>query len=291
MSKRVLGLWNMGEGLFHALLSPDESKDIIRAALDQGINAFDSAFSYKNADNYLSAVLKERRIERNSVEIISKVMAVPTLEKKADTSLKRLGTDYVDILLLHWPSDDASIFESMKKLERIKHSGKALEIGVSNFPFELLAKTASDFDITYHERPLSVLWTKGWDEEKTLGLKTIAYSPLAMGILAKDEAELKSVQDARKDLEVFSSRHTQNAISAIGELADKYGITRKDAAISWVYKEAPEYIAMGASRKEHLLNNPVELSEEEMRMLSEIGAKIAAETVSDNIFSHSYLHS
>ena len=291
MSKRVLGLWNMGEGLFHALLSPDESKDIIRAALDQGINAFDSAFSYKNADNYLSAVLKERRIERNSVEIISKVMAVPTLEKKADTSLKRLGTDYVDILLLHWPSDDASIFESMKKLERIKHSGKALEIGVSNFPFELLAKTASDFDITYHERPLSVLWTKGWDEEKTLGLKTIAYSPLAMGILAKDESELKSVQDARKDLEIFSSRHTQNAITAIGELADKYGITRKDAAISWVYKEAPEYIAMGASRKEHLLNNPVELSEEEMRMLSEIGAKIAAETVSDNIFSHSYLHS
>lgn len=291
MSKRVLGLWNMGEGLFHALLSPDESKDIIRAALDQGINAFDTAFSYKNADNYLSAVLKERRIERNSVEIISKVMAVPTLEKKADTSLKRLGTDYVDILLLHWPSDDASIFESMKKLERIKHSGKALEIGVSNFPFELLAKTASDFDITYHERPLSVLWTKGWDEEKTLSLKTIAYSPLAMGILAKDEAELKSVQDARKDLEIFRSRHTLNAVTAIGELADKYGTTRKDAAISWVYKEAPEYIAMGASRKEHLLNNPVELSEEEMRMLSEIGAKIAAETVSDNIFSHSYLHS
>ena len=66
MSKRVLGLWNMGEGSFHKLLSPEESKAIIRRALDSQITSFDTAFSYKNADNYLSAVLKERDIERDA---------------------------------------------------------------------------------------------------------------------------------------------------------------------------------------------------------------------------------
>ncbi|MBO5770969.1 MAG: aldo/keto reductase, partial [Spirochaetales bacterium] len=90
MSRRVLGLWNMGEGSFHELLSPEESKAIIRRALDSQITSFDTAFSYKNADNYLASVLRERNIARENVEIITKVMAVPTLEKKFDTSLKRL---------------------------------------------------------------------------------------------------------------------------------------------------------------------------------------------------------
>lgn len=289
MSKKVLGLWNMGEGSFHKLLSPEESKAIIRRALDSKITSFDTAFSYKNADNYLAAVLKERNIARENIEIITKVMAVPTLEKKFDTSLKRLKCEYVDALLLHWPSDDESVFSSMKKLESLKNQKKALEIGVSNFPLSLLSKTSNDFDITYHERPLSLLWTKSWKKEKGLKIKTIAYSPLAMGLLSKDKESLLQIKDSRKDLEVFNAANFLPLVEYISHLCDKYSAKRSEIALSWLINEDPEYIVQGFSNPEQLNAKPISLQEEDIEKLWEFASLIDAETKSDNIFSHSYL--
>ena len=289
MSKRVLGLWNMGEGCFHKLLSPNEAKAIIRHALDIGINTFDTAFSYKNADNYLSSVIRERNLERTRFEIISKVMAVPTLEKKAETSLKRLSTDYVDILLLHWPSDDASVYSSLKKLETIKKEGKAKEIGVSNFPPSLLEKVSRDFEINFHERPLSLLWTKNWEIEKKLGIKTIAYSPLAMGILSKTRAQLEAIEDDRKTLEIYKAPSLFNLIDCITELSEKHSVERSSISYAFLESLNPEYIVQGASTKTQLEIIPAKLSEEELGSLMQHARKIDSECTSDNIFSHSYL--
>ena len=97
----ALGLWNMGDGSFHSLLSPSAAKAIIRKAWKEGIRAFDSAFSYREADSLLYSALREMNAERCDYAIWSKVMAVPTLERKALSSLKRLGTDHFDILMLH----------------------------------------------------------------------------------------------------------------------------------------------------------------------------------------------
>ena len=289
MSKRVLGLWNMGEGSFHKLLSPEESKAIIRRALDSQITSFDTAFSYKNADNYLSAILKERNIKRDKIEIITKVMAVPTLEKKFETSLKRLNTEYVDALLLHWPSDNESVFSSLKKLEELKDKKKAIEIGVSNFPIELLKKTANDFDISIHERPLSLLWTKSWKEEKILNLKTIAYSPLAMGLLSKDRNSLEAIEDSRKNLEVYKASNFYPLVEFISQLCDKYSTSRSELALSWLISENPEYIVQGFSNPNQMNSKPISLKEEDIEKLWEYASLIDAETKSDNIFSHSYL--
>ncbi len=289
MSKRVLGLWNMGEGLFHRQLSPDESKTLIRQALSFGISCFDTAFSYRNADNYLAAVIKERGIERESIEIISKVMAVPTLEKKVDTSLRRLGSDYLDILLLHWPAEEELNYASLIKLEKIKERGKAKAIGVSNFPLDMLAECMKDFDITHHERALSLLWKKEWKEEKALGLKTIAYAPLAMGLLSKTEAELKSIKDRRAELEVAKSKHLLPLLKKIAELSYKHESSPAEIALSWVEGEKPEYIAQGFSDKKQLPYKAITLPPSDKMALDAIADEIEREAKSDNIFSHSYL--
>ena len=100
----ALGLWNMGACAFHSPLPPREGKDLIKKAFRKGIRAFDTAFSYSEADSMLYSAMREAGIEREEYEIWSKVMPLPTMRKKVDASRRRLGSDYFDILMIHWPN-------------------------------------------------------------------------------------------------------------------------------------------------------------------------------------------
>ncbi|MDY5931645.1 MAG: aldo/keto reductase, partial [Candidatus Ornithospirochaeta sp.] len=273
------------EGLFHRRLSGHEAKAIIKHAYHSGIRAFDTAYSYREADSYLSAALREIHAPRDGVTIISKVMPVPTLERKAYASLRRLGTDFFDILLIHWPSDEASIFSSLRALERLKDKGIAREIGVSNFTPRLLRKYSSDFDISYHERALSILWNKGWDEEREMGIRTIAYSPLCMGLLADRE-----IDDRRSSLELCKAPSFPKAMESIRKLARDNGMRTEELAISYAYSKGASFVVSGASSPEQLslLDSARELDGDTLSALDGIGHVIAEECTSDNIFSHVY---
>lgn len=281
----ALGLWNMGEGLFHRRLSGHEAKAIIKHAYNKGIRAFDTAYSYREADSYLSAALREIHVPRDGVTIISKIMPVPTLERKAYASLRRLGTDFFDILLIHWPSDDRSIFSSLRALERLKDKGIAREIGVSNFTPRLLREYSSDFDISYHERALSILWNKGWDEEREMGIRTIAYSPLCMGLLADRE-----IDDRRSSLELCRTPSFPKAMESIRKTAMDNGMRTEELAISYAYSKGNAFVVSGVSSPEQLslLDSARELDGDTLSVLDGIGSRIAEECTSDNIFSHVY---
>lgn len=284
MSKRILGLWNMGDGSFHEKLSPRASKSLIKAALRNGITSFDTAYSYKEADSMLSSALKEAGCERESIEIISKLMPIPTLEKKAETVLRRLNTDYIDIPLLHWPSDEESVYAALRRLERLRDKGICNSIGVSNFPYKLLKKTAADFPISFHERPLSLIWNKEWKEEKALGLKTLAYAPLGLGLLTLKYRRREELTDSRKDLYVWECKAFDELLSYISAMPYR----PESIAMGWVEREAPYGIIQGASRPDQLSSDRIELKDEEIAGLSEYADKITASSPSDNIFSHNY---
>ncbi len=279
MPSEALGLWNTGEGRFHSRLSPLESKRIIKSAWKKGIRTFDSAYSYTDADTILSSALRELGAERNEWHIIEKIMPLPTFEKKAEAALKRLHTSYFDILLIHWPTEEENLYSTLKTLERMKDEKKALQIGVSNFPLTLLGKVSSDFPITYHERPLSLVWNRDWEEERKLGLKTLAYSPLGMGILSSSKPMLSS-------LKFSSSPHLDKLYSLLDEAAEKRNVRRTDIALSWVYNQYPDTVIRGISKESQLDWTRVELREEENTLLTATAALITAETEEDNIFSH-----
>ncbi len=285
MNKRILGLWNFGDDSFHKKIDSQAAKALVKSAIRKGITTFDSAFSYKEADSILASALKELKLKQEDVEVISKVMPVPTLEKKVDISLKRLNRDYIDILLLHWPSDAKSIYSSLKALERLKAAAKAKTIGVSNFPFTLLRKACDDFQIEFHERPLSLIWTKDWNEEKTLNLKTLAYAPLGMGLLSGKYKAKEELKDNRGNLYVWSSKHFKELLAYL----DSLDHSSAEVALSWVYSKKPYGIIQGASTAKDLELNAFMLPNAAIAKLDEFAALISSSSASDNIFSHNYV--
>ena len=118
-----MGLWNLSRTPFHRTLSSREGKDIIKEGYRRGIRYFDAAYSYGDAESLLSAAMRETG--KDDWRVISKVMPVPTARRKAEATLRRLGRDHVDILLLHWPSDDETLFPTLRTLEKLKEEGKA----------------------------------------------------------------------------------------------------------------------------------------------------------------------
>ena len=274
----AMGLWNLSNTPFHHNLSAKEGKRLIKAAYRKGIRLFDAAYSYNDAESILQSAMKE--IGKDDWLVITKVMPVASMEKKAEISLRRLKRDYVDYLLLHWPTDDDSLYSSLKALESLKDKGKAMEIGVSNFPLPLLEKIISDFDITAHERPLSLVWTKWWPEEKKLGLKTLSYAPLGMGILSGRYKSANEIKDKRRTLPLFSSPLIKELLSTIDA----------SIALSWVYGEKPFAVISGYGREEDLsiLDNIKTLPEKRQEELRRIAGEITASCNADNPFSHNW---
>lgn len=289
MIKRTLGLWNMGDGSFHPLLDPQKSKAIIKEALKDGTTSFDTAFSYKNADTILHSALKESHTDRDKIEIISKVMPVETLEKKTDIVLRRIGTDYLDALLLHWPTDDCLLFDAMKRLERIKESGKAKEIGVSNFPIKLLEKVCQDFDVKIHERPLSLIWPRDYEKEKKLGISTYCYAPLAMGILAKDRNLIPD--DMRSSLYIYNSgkEEYEKLRDTMDMIKTKTVLSYAEISYSWVVSKSPDAIIFGISGANQMPKFENKLEKEMIKALDDASDRLCLKADGDNIFSHNYL--
>ncbi len=272
-SETIMGLWNLSGSEFHRKLSSREGKDLIKKAYRLGIRWFDTAFSYGVADSLLFSAMKE--LGHDDIFIISKVMPVPSMRRKAEISLRRLGRESADVLLLHWPTEEKQLYESLRELERMQDDGLCSEIGVSNFPLSLLEKTSKDFRITYHERPLSLIWSRDYSEERKLGLKTLAYAPLGMGVLAG-----KGADDRRKELPAASSPMFPKLMKRVAGSAS--------LALSWVYSKYPEGVISGFGKAEDfdVLSTIEELDDETMKELDALSFAVSEDNASDNIFSH-----
>ena len=275
----MLGLWNLGDSGFHRRLSPVDGKRLIKAAYRMGIRDFSSAYSYSDADSILASAMRELHAE--DWRIYTKAMPVPSLRRKAETMLRRLGRDALDVLMLHWPAEDESLYRSLKDLESLKADGKAKAIGVSNFPLSLLCRVLADFDISYHERPLSLIWKEGWEEERKLGIRTLAYAPLGMGLLSGRYHSPDDINDSRKRIEAVSSPALYQLIGYL---------SGPEEALSWVYGEAPYGVISGFSSEDDLgiLKCIRKIPEERRMALEDLSDAVGKAFSHDNIFSHDW---
>lgn len=283
MPKRALGLWNMGDGAFHPLLNSEGGKRIIREALKRSILSFDTAFSYRNADTLLSSVLKERQIDRSSIEIHSKAMPVPTIRDKALTSLRRLNTDYFDTLMLHWPSNET--LKYMATLDDMRKEGLAKNIGISNASLSLLEKIRDKYDKITIEEPLSLIWNSDFEKKKELSDRTLTYSPLGMGILT-DKYLFSPPDDLRKNLPSLKTESFQTLRERISKWRDELKAKTEELSMAFADKMNGDTIIVGISSKEQFDTRRIDLPEDifcEMRLLSE---RITKETGEENIFAH-----
>ena len=140
VSKICLGCMGFGDdSMYKWSLGPKDTKEIVAYAYDKGINFFDTANQYSNgtSEEYLGKALKDLGIRREDVVIASKVffneggLSKEAIKREIDQSLLRLGTDYLDLYIIHRFDYDTPIEETMEALNELVKSGKVRALGAS----------------------------------------------------------------------------------------------------------------------------------------------------------------
>lgn len=249
VSRLCVGCMSFGDpaSKMHAwTLNPSESEIIIRHALDLGINFFDTANSYSTgtSEEYLGNALKNI-IARDKVIIATKVyfneghLSREAIERELDGSLRRLGTDYVDLLIIHRYDSDTPVEETMEALHRAVLSGKVRALGASamyGYQFARLQRTAEQNGWTPFvsmQNHYNLLYRE--DERELIpicreqGVALTPYSPLAAGRLARAEWKANTLRSRTDVVSQAKYDHTEAAdyaiVERVKELSEHYHCT------------------------------------------------------------------
>lgn len=198
ISPMGIGCWSYGGGDYWGPQAQSDVTSVAHAALDAGINFFDTAEGYNEgrSEEALGVALKDRRHE---VIIGTKVSSPDPakIRERCEASLSRLQTDYIDIYMIHWPNDEFPIDESMVELTKLRDDGLIRAIGVSNFGLnQLTAAHTTGTEITVNQLCYNLLSRAIELEllplciEHNIGI--LGYMPLLQGILT---GEYKSAED------------------------------------------------------------------------------------------------
>ena len=167
--------------------------DMVRLALEIGYRHIDTAQAYGN-EAEVGDALAGSGVDRGEVFLTTKVwmdkLADGPLQRSVEGSLRKLRTDHVDLLLIHWPSRSVPLAQTLRALGQVRDDGRARHLGVSNFPVSLLREAVETHgadllcdQVEYHpflsQRPLL-------DALRSYGMMLTAYSPLARGEVARD---------------------------------------------------------------------------------------------------------
>jgi len=256
----------------------------VRAALDAGITTFDTADTYANtaAEAVLGEALKGQR--RESLEILTKVY-FPTgpkgpndtglsrkhIRDSIEGSLRRLGTDYIDLYQAHRFDVETPLEETFQAFADLVRQGKVLYIGVSEWTADQLRQghaLAKDLGIQLvsNQPQYSALWRVIESEvvpaSQELGISQIVWSPLAQGVLTgkylpgRPVPEGSRATDEKSGAEFikrFLRDDVLTAVQRLGPIAAEAGLTLPQLGIAWVLQNPNVSAALvGASRPEQL---------------------------------------
>ena len=282
VSRLCLGCMSYGEpdrGSHTWTLGEAASRPFFRKALDLGINFFDTANVYSDGSSEeIVGKLLLAYARRGEVVIATKVNgrmhAGPNgagLSRKAilaeiDASLKRLGTDHVDLYQIHRWDDAVPIEETLEALDHVVRAGKALLIGASSMYAWQFAKALHVSDthgwarFETMQNYLNLLYRE--EERETLplcraeGVAVIPWSPLARGRLARapDQTSFRQDNDASgRTLYDKTAEADRAVIEAVARVAARLGKPRAQVALAWVLAQ-PGVTApiVGATRLEQL---------------------------------------
>ena len=262
----------------------DSAIKTVHRALELGITSFDTADTYANtaAESVLGEALKGQR--RESLEIFTKVYWPTGPKGPNDTglsrkhifesingSLRRLGTDYVELYQAHRFDYETPLEETMQAFADVVRQGKALYIGVSEWTAEQLREGHAlakelKFQLVSNQPQYSALWRviegKVVPTSEELGISQIVWSPMAQGVLTGKylpgrPAPAGSRATDEKSGAAFISRFMRDevldAVQKLQPVADQAGLTMAQLAIAWVLQNRNVAAALvGASRPEQL---------------------------------------
>jgi 2,5-diketo-D-gluconate reductase B len=182
-------------------LSGRACRDAVGGALALGYRHLDTAAMYDNEDQ-VGAALRDSGVDREDVWLTTKVwhtdLAPPRLRASTDASLRRLGVDRVDLLLIHWPGPPGTTEPALDELVRLRDEGRIAELGVSNFPAGMLARAVAQApvfcdQVEYH---VQLSQRRVLDVAAEHELLVAAYRPLGGGRGVLDDPLLAEIARA-----------------------------------------------------------------------------------------------
>lgn len=242
-----------GIGVF--MMSPAEAEAAVETALKSGVRLIDTANGYMN-ESGTGRGIKKSGVEREDIFLVTKLW--PTVYEKetaVDELLKRLGTDYIDLLFLHQPTDNWR--EGYKQIEKAYKEGKVKAIGLSNFPDELLKEAIDTMEI----------------KPQVVQVEAHPYFP---------QTELKKVlaQTGMGLMAWYPLGHGDKALigePVFGELAAKYGKSNAQIILRW-HVQSGNIVIPGSKNLDHIRDNfdifDFELSSEDMEKIAEVDKNV-----------------
>lgn len=295
VSAMALGCWPFAGGKVWGEQSDDDSIATVHAALDAGINFFDTAEGYEagHSERVLGRGLLGRRAEAViATKVSPSHLAAGDVIAACEQSLRNLQTDVIDLYQIHWPNWAVPLEETVGALETLQRQGKIRAIGVSNFGVQDFSAILELIDVVTDQMPFSLLWRVIESDllplcvERNVGI--ICYSPLAQGLLTGRYASADDVPEglartrhyaggrpnvghgeAGCEAEVFA------ALSEIRRIADELGQPMAAVALAWVRQQpGVTSFLVGARTPEELAWNlpslELELSAQVLAELSRV---------------------
>lgn len=276
VSKLCIGAMSFGEpGTMHDWsLDYDKSEAVIKHALNLGINFFDTAnvYSKGTSEEYLGRVLKENSVARDQVVLASKVYFNPgrlsseAIHREIEGSLKRLGTDYLDLYIIHRFDFDTPIEETMEALNDLVKSGKVRAIGASamyGYQFNNMQQVAKDNGWTQFqtmENHYNLLYREDERELipicRQMGVSLMPYSPLAAGHLSHRKWQVDTLrsQTDRVAMGKYDRAETEDlrVVDRVDELANRYHVSMTQIALAWQWAKGVTAPIVGSTKTSHL---------------------------------------
>ncbi|MBR9891993.1 aldo/keto reductase [bacterium] len=210
---------NLGLGTFK--MNAGEAREITKAALAEGYRHIDTAQAYEN-ETEVGEGIRAADTPRDRIFLTTKILprdfAAEDFRKAAEASLRALGTDYVDMLLLHWPSQEVPLSETLPVLDRLIEEGKVRFGGVSNFTIPMLKETQEILQAPLATNQVELhpfidqTALRGYMAGKGIPLE--AYAPLAQGKVMQDPVMI----------EIAEAHGTSPAAIAVAWLLHKPGV-------------------------------------------------------------------
>jgi myo-inositol catabolism protein IolS len=276
VSAVAMGCWAIAGDWVWGDQDERESIATIRAALDTGVNFFDTAEAY--GDGHSEIVLgKALAGHRDEAVIATKVSASglssTEIQKACERSLRRLNTDHIDLYQVHWPNWEIPIAESMEALEKLQQQGKVRAIGVCNFGMRDLSDLLAIGRCEMNQLPYSLLWRAIEYEirQKCMdnGIGILCYSPLSQGLLTGKFSSPDDVPEGRARTRHFSkdrplTRHGEDGCEAgtfatiekIHRISAKIGAPMAEVALAWLlHQPGVTSVLAGARHPEQIKQN------------------------------------
>lgn len=276
VSRLCVGCMSFGDpaSKMHAwTLNPQESGAIIRHALDLGINFFDTANTYSagTSEEYLGQAIRAN-VARDKVVLASKVyfneghLSAEAIRREIDGTLRRLGTDYLDLYIIHRFDYSTPVEETMEALHGLVKAGKVRALGASAmygyqfYNLQLAAERGGFTPFTSMQNHYNLLYRE--DERELIPIceqmdvARTPYSPLAAGRLSRLAWKTDTLRSQTDKTAISKYDGTQETdyqiVLRVSEVAEKYGVTMTQVALAWQFQKGVTAPIVGATKAAYL---------------------------------------